>query len=171
VWYASPVARRLQGNRRARVRRPTPLTLGHEQMRILKLMILLGALVSLDTQGETNEAVWPKRTDIPRFSPDMLSTTALAAAHSFSAKRGTNRIDEAWILDHALAPAASMTEETDPKWLMNENDVVQLLGEPDVRKANMALTYHIGHRERRGWSMFIKLKNGFVHSIFMGSEG
>jgi hypothetical protein len=28
-----------------------------------------------------------------------------------------------------------MTEETDPKWLMNENDVVQLLGEPDVRKA------------------------------------
>ena len=46
VWYASPVARRLQSNRRARVQRPTPQTLGHER-RMIRLCQILCSLLCL----------------------------------------------------------------------------------------------------------------------------
>ena len=116
--------------------------------------------------SETNSIAWPKRTDIPKFRTDMLTSNVYEAACRFRSTIGTNRYEDAQILDRELAPGISLTEELDPKWLMTEEDVVTLLGKPDGRKTGASLRYNIGSSHGVASALFFVFKNGYLHSIY-----
>ena len=116
--------------------------------------------------SETNSVVWPKKAGIPRFKPDMLESNVLQAAYRFRNANGTNRYDDAEIIDRELAPGISLTEELDPKWLMTEEDVMALLGKPDGRKPGVWIRYTIGSTRGEASALLFDFKNGYLHSIY-----
>ncbi|HPG00818.1 MAG TPA: hypothetical protein PLE77_12180 [Kiritimatiellia bacterium] len=122
--------------------------------------------LALTASAATNSTNWPKKSDIPRFTPDLLASNTLEAAREFSSRSGTNRFEEAEILDRDLAPGISLTKELDPKWLMTEDDVENLLGRPDGRKHGQWLRYNIGKRDGKSHALLFDFKNGYLHSIY-----
>ena len=122
--------------------------------------------IMMISNAATNSVPWPKRSDIPRFTSALLLPRTLQAAREFSERRGTNRFEQAALLDKELAPGLSLTEELDPKWLMTEDDVEKLLGKADGRKAGQWLRYNIGNRDGKAHALLFDFKNGYLHSIF-----
>lgn len=131
----------------------------------IPLLTLMAIVIT--SHADTNSVPWPRSSDIPRFTPALLSPRVLRAAREFSERSGTNRFEQAALLDKELALGLSLAEDLDPKWLMTENDVVKLLGKADVHKAGQLLSYHVGnHNGKTHALLFFVFTNGYLHSVF-----
>ncbi len=135
-------------------------------MKTTLFSILASCVFVVSAWSETNAIAWPKKADIPKFSTSMLASNVYEAACRFRNANGTNRYEDAQILDHELAPGISLTEELDPKWLMTEDDVISLLGKPDGRKPAAWLRYNIGSTRGLATALLLVFKNGYLHSIY-----
>ena len=135
-------------------------------MKTIQFSALITCVIALTALCDTNSVAWPRHTGIPHFKPDMLESNVLQAAYRFRNASGTNRYDDAQILDRELAPGISLTEELDPKWLMTEDDVITLLGKPDGRKPGESIRYNIGTNRRGASALLFVFKNGYLHSIY-----